>query len=146
MAMTVKAPFPRFWPIILLLSIFSWACTNQKSAEMERRKRPDQKTENGTLIVTAPIVSKRFVDKRGRPGDKTELYIQRSTQDYFIKFCESKISREELEEYLSTQTGLIQTATLEVAFRNGSWDSCDENEEVQSRIGEYAVIYRIIKK
>ena len=62
----------------------------------------------------------------------TDLYIERSVQDYFIKFCESKVSREELETHLSTKNTEIKVATLEVEFLDGSWDICDGNFEQQS--------------
>ena len=119
------------------------SCTGQKDSIMTN-KTPDVQTANGRQIISAPVVTKNFVKKNGEVTERTELYLQRSIQDYFIKFCESNITREVLEDHLSKIDGPIKTVTVEVEFREGAWDQCDEEQAVQSRIGEYAVIYRII--
>ena len=109
------------------------------------KKRMDQQTSGGRVIISAPIVKKSFVAKNGKVSDKTELYVQRSIQDYFIKFCESEISREELEAHVAGIDSFINAVKMEVEFRKGDWDVCDnEAVEVQSRTGEYVVIFRII--
>ncbi len=105
--------------------------------------KSDQKNGN-TQVVSAPVVEKAFVRKNGAPTDQVELYLQRSIQDYFIKFCESAVSREALEAHLQTIDSPIKSVTLEVEFKEGSWDICDENFEQQSRIGEYVIIHRIV--
>ena len=107
-------------------------------------KTPDIQSTNGGQIVSAPVVSKNFVMKNGEVTERTELYLQRSIQDYFIKFCESGITREQLEEHMSTIHSPIKSITVEVEFKEGAWDQCDENQPVQSRMGEYVVIHRII--
>ncbi|MBC8756458.1 hypothetical protein H2O64_17420 [Kordia sp. YSTF-M3] len=73
------------------------------------------------------------------------MYIRRSIQDYYIKFCESKISSEDLENYLSTMDTEIKVATLEVEFLDGYWDICDGDFEQQSRISSYVIIHRIVE-
>ena len=109
------------------------------------KKKPDQHTSEGRRIISAPIVEKPFFTKNGRLTDKTDLYVQRSIQDYFIKFCESEVSREELEAHFEGITSFVKTVKMEVEFRTGEWDVCEESSlEIQSRIGEYVVIYRII--
>lgn len=97
------------------------------------------------VIVTAPLVLKSFVKKNGELTDLKEWYIQRSIQDYFIKFCESKITRKELEDYLAQQGNPLNTAKLEIEFREGNWDICDDNELMQSRVGEYVIVHRIVQ-
>ena len=110
-----------------------------------RNKVPDSTTTNGRQIVSAPVVTKNFVKKNGEVTDHREYYLQRSIQDYFIKFCESDVSRDTLEEHLAQQDGNIKTVTVEVEFREGAWDQCDNQEMVQSRMGDYVVIYKILK-
>lgn len=66
-------------------------------------------------------------------------------QDYFIKFCESKVTAKELEDQLAKVEGFIKMLQLEVEFRKGHWDICDGNMMQQSRVGEYVVIHKIIK-
>lgn len=109
-----------------------------------KNKTPDESTGDGKYIVAAPIVSKSFVKKNGQPTGHSELYLQRSIQDYYIKFCESSVTRKELENYLDSLDELIKVAQLEVEFRDGYWDICDDNYMQQSRVGEYVVIHRII--
>lgn len=111
---------------------------------MKKNKVEDSSTGENKFILTAPIVSKSLFKKNGVPTGGKEWYLQRSIQDYYIKFCESNIQREELEQHLAKQTGLIQTLTLEVELREGHWDICDDNFMQQSRIGEYMIIHRII--
>ncbi|HOP64183.1 MAG TPA: hypothetical protein PK358_13890 [Spirochaetota bacterium] len=111
-----------------------------------KNKVNDITNEGGRVIITVPVITKSFISKSGRVTDIREYYIRRSIQDYFIKFCESGITSGELEEYLSTIEGAVRTATMEVEFRNGEWDRCEGDPEQQSRIGEYAVIHKIIKK
>ena len=101
--------------------------------------------QNTTSLVTAPIVEKAFVKKNGQPTELKEYYIQQSIQDYFIKFCESGITKEDLTNYLSKFDTKIPSATLEIEYREGSWDICNGNQEQQSRIGEYVIIHRIIE-
>lgn len=103
-------------------------------------------TSNEKHIISAPLVFKNFTRKDGKTTDIGEIYLRRSTKDFFIKFCESKISRNELEDQLSKIDGEIKVLTLEVEFFDGNWDICDENNLQQSRIGEYVIIHRIVNE
>ena len=128
--------------VILLLVGMSLSCSIRKEKEQSVYDTPNPVAHT---IITAPIVKKNFVNKAGRTTDHVEYYIQRSIQDYYIKFCESNVSIKELDEKLESTDGEIKALQLEVEFRNGEWDICDGNHEVQSRIGEYAVILKILK-
>ena len=108
-------------------------------------KTKDSSTGEEKYIISAPIVFKNFIKKNGVPTDRKEVYIRRSIQDYFIKFCESKVSQQDLENYLSKIDSEIKVATLEVEFLDGAWDICDDNFDQQSRMGEYVVIHRLIE-
>ena len=107
-------------------------------------KKRDQSTEDGKSIISAPVISKNFIKKTGEVSDQKELYIRRSIQDYYIKFCESEITREALEEHLAGMNGTFKVVSLEIEFREGVWDTCDEDLSQQSRMGQYVIIYRII--
>jgi len=122
-----------FFLIILLVS-----CASQKNVVEEKQENKSDSIE----LVSAPIVEKPFFNKAGKKMDFTEFYIQQSAQDYYIKFCESRVSREELETALSKIEGNIKTLTIEVTFKEGLWDSC-EDYEVQSRVGKYVVLHEI---
>ncbi len=127
-----------------ILCLCTIACTAQTKQPMKRNKTADTSSGDNKVIFSAPLVLKTFVKKNGERTDLKEWYIQRSIQDYFVKFCESEVSREELETYLSDPSNPLKVAKLEVEFRKGNWDICDDNELMQSRVGEYAIIHRII--
>ena len=89
----------------LLVSFFVlFACGTNET--VVRNKTPDKKNEEkGTYIISVPIVEKPMVIK-GEIQEITDLYIERSVQDYFIKFCESKVTREELERHFPVRIQL----------------------------------------
>lgn len=123
------------------------SCSSQKPTTMVKNKTKDVSTGDGKFIISAPIVLKNFVDTKAKITNQKDYYIERSIQDYFIKFCESEVTREELETYLATKDGIIiKAATLEIEYRDGEWDSCNDDAKEQSRTGPYVIIYRIIKE
>lgn len=128
--------------LFLIFIYFNSSCISQNVNTMKKNKVD----KNGKAIITAPVVVKNFIKKNGQPTGIKEFYVRRSVQDYFIKFCESNISKEDLEKHLEKSNDLIKTLTLEVEFEEGSWDICDGNYEQQSRIGKYIVIHRVIDK
>ena len=134
--------YPTLNFILLLLVGLSLSCSISKEKERSAYDAPNPVAHT---IITAPIVKKNFVNKAGKTTDHVEYYIRRSIQDYYIKFCESNVSIKELNEKLENIEGDIKTLQLEVEFRKGEWDICDGNHDIQSRIGEYAVILKILK-
>jgi len=137
----------KYTSILLLISLSLIISTcgspnNEKTNKMDINK--PTKTNNKQTL-TAPIVLKSFVTKNGETTTQKEYYLQASIQDYYIKFCESSISRDELEKHLDTINSLIKAVTLEVEYRKGFWDICDETKDIQSRTGDYVIIYKIIK-
>ena len=129
--------------LIILLLVSFISCLNGSKMD-HNMKTPDNKIGN-SLIISCPVVEKAFVKKNGQVTDHKEYYLQRSIQDYFIKFCESNITRKELEAHLQNIDSEIKTMKVEVEFREGEWDNCDEEHEVQSRRGEYAIIIKIVE-
>lgn len=123
-----------------------YACASTQDVTPVNNKTADVPTEDGRYIISAPIVSKNFVMKNGKATEHSEYYVQRSIQDYFIKFCEGNVTVAELEKHLKKQTGEIKSLTLEIEIKDGMWDSCDNENLVQSRTGPYIVIYRILEK
>jgi hypothetical protein len=112
---------------------------------MSKNKTKDISSSEGKHIISVPVVIKNFVKKNGEMTTHKEFYIRRSIQDYYIKFCESKISRDDLENHLATMDNEIKIVTLEVEFLDGYWDICDDDFEQQSRMGAYVIIHRIIE-
>lgn len=133
--------------LAVLMCLCTFSCTAQTKQPMKktRNKTADQSSGDKKVIISAPLVQKTFVKKNGERTDIKEWYIRRSIQDYFIKFCESEVSLEALENYLEETEDPLNVAKLEVEFKDGEWDICDEKEEMQSRIGQYVIIHRIIQ-
>ncbi len=138
--MKITNPKLGLWIVLFIVSLSMTFCTAKKKTPMSKI----DKTDAITTIVTAPIVSKTFVSKSGKSTSQKDLYLQASIQDYYIKFCESKITRKELENHLAAKDDFFKTATLEIEYRDGLWDSCNEENDQQSRSGKYVIIHRII--
>lgn len=124
--------------ILLVFLILLAGCGSTKTTTEGSQKATSYET------ITAPIVEKEFYNKAGKATGIMEYYVQRSVQDYYIKFCESEVDRKELEQALSKVEGPIQQLTLTIEILEGEWDSCDGNP-VQSRIGSYVVIKKIVE-
>ena len=90
-------------------------------------------------IITAgcQVVEKAFVNKVGKTTEFKELYLRCSIQDYYIKFCESKVSLKKMKKHIDK--GLTVTYEL----KEGEWDICEGDPEMQSRIGFYAIVIKI---
>lgn len=115
------------------------------SENMEVKKTMDTKLDNGHFIIDAEIVEKSYEFKNSKTTTQKELYVRRSVQDYYIKFCESEVTQTELAKEIILVDGIANSLKLEVEIKDGSWDQCNSEELVQSRTGSYMVIYKIIK-
>lgn len=119
---------------IMLLFLLMACKSNTTHQYTPNLKNPNAKH------TTCILVEKNFINKAGKMGDFTELYLQCSVQDYFIKICESDVSLDELKEYLN------QGITVDMEIREGMWDHCSDNLAYsQSRMGTYVVIKKIIE-
>jgi hypothetical protein len=132
----IKKTLPYFMiAIILMVS----SCKTKKETA----------SANNNMIISGQIVQKESMNKRGEGEGFYELYFRASVQDYFIKFCESKVKRKELEPYLAEDEirKMAEGITVEAKIvHNGNWDICDESMGIaQSRTGDYIVIYKIVK-
>ncbi len=87
---------------------------------------------------TCQLIQKPFIKKNNVETDIQEYYLRCSIQDYFIKLCESNVSKEDLDQYLN------KGISVEMDIVEGEWDSCPGDGEVQSRVGTYVVIKKII--
>ena len=122
------------------------AKTTETPPPMEtHNKTPDPKgITEGSQIISSEVVWKKRVIK-GEVQEEGDYYLVRSVQDYFIKFCEGEVTKEQLEEYMKKQKGMIQVLKAEVQFLDGEWDSCEEGEISASRTGPYVVLRRLIE-
>ncbi len=118
-----------------ILFIFILSCQEKLVTTTQSRvKDPNAK------YTTCVLVEKTFVNKGGKMGDFTELYLQCSIQDYFIKICAGEVTTKELRKHLN------QGITLDMEIRDGMWDHCSTDlAHAQSRMGTYVVIHKIIE-
>lgn len=108
------------------------ACETAKESTNSMQKKAQDPDK---FMLSGHIVQKDFIKKNGQSAGYTELYFSASVQDYFIKFCESKITKKDLEPFID------QVVTVHVEIQDGNWDICpDDPAEMQSRTGAYIII------
>lgn len=93
---------------------------------------------SGTVVVVAKVIEQKFVNKGGKEMGYSELYLKVKQHTYFIKWSESKVTSSEIEPYVNKKV------KLKIKIKEGLWDT--DNPEVQSRIGEYAIILKLLDK
>jgi len=127
--------------ILLFITLIS--CNTKKTITPGALKTEDKKNYNlksnaKPYIYNCQLIEKEFVNKGGKVTGIKELYLRCSVQDYFIKLCESNVSKKELTPYIN------KGINVEIEIKDGLWDHCSDNiAEVQSRMGEYIVIKSI---
>lgn len=121
--------------ILIYLFPLLFACasaTTQETTKIHEKKLGEPNT--------CQLIEKEFVNKGGKITEYKELYLRCSIQDYFIKLCESKVTKKELEKYLN------KGITIEMEIKEGMWDHCNDNPAyAQSRVGNYVIIKKIIE-
>jgi len=140
--------------LLLLLTTTLVICQASQDSfaqiEIHNKEAMDTNTPNNIMTVSGLIVKKEFIKKNRNSANFEQLYFRLSRGDFFIKFCESNVTQEELENHLN-QPNVPEvlgdkSVTLEVKIINGAWDICPgEFPEAQSRIGEYVIIHRIVR-
>lgn len=103
---------------------------------------------NKKTIVSAHIIEKDFLSKSQKRNLNIpkDYYLRiKNNEDYFIKFCSSTITKNELKALIKKHD--TKTFTLEVELLDGDWDICNPSLEniQQSRVGRYVIIHNIIK-
>ena len=123
--------------VISILSMFLGSCVETKDIVDQDTGTKMEVSNSGT--TTCQLIEKPFIIKNGVESDVMELYLRCSVQDYFIKLCESDVAAEELRKHLN------EGVTVEMEIKEGQWDKCKGDFEVQSRIGTYIIISAIVK-
>ena len=112
----------KFFPFLLVLFLLSPVLYAQEKQE----------------IATGTLITQSFVNKRGKVfSENQQIYFRTQDQTFFIKFSESKITYPELKKRLD------QPITLKIIKKEGLWDRDDQ--EFQSRSGEYIIVLEIMK-
>ena len=111
-------------------------CGAIKQSDMNK-----QPLENSNTL-TGQIVKKTHVNKACKTFYYYDLYLRCSVQDYFIKFCESSVTKAQIE---ALNLGEFGNISIEGEIKEGDLDICpNDSTDVQSRIGHYVVIYKIL--
>lgn len=123
--------------LVFFLSVILSCSTSNTKQLQKHNSMTTHQTLNGQ------IVKKEFVNKAGKSSGFYEYYLRCSIQDYFIKFCESDITKKDID---ALNLGEFDTITVDAEIINGDWDICpNDPQEMQSRIGNYVVIYDVLK-
>jgi len=122
--------FSKIFPILILFSLVSF-----KSIYSQKQKF----VYGEELILKGKIKEIPFVNKIGKEQPKfKELYFKFKGGQYFIKFTTQSVKKEEIKKYIN------KTIKIRGSLMKGFWDT--DNPEVQSRVGEYIIIYEIVEK
>lgn len=88
--------------------------------------------------ITGKVIEVPFVNKVGcRIVGLESLFLETSDKRYYIKFRAGTIPRKDLESLIG------ETINVEGTTHFGTWDSDDP--KVQSRVGDYIVIAKLLK-
>ena len=116
---------------------------NQHSMDIPKSEIYNKKADG---ILRGEIVLKAYENKNGKINREVqEYYLRCSADDYFIKFCECKVSKEDIIAYYHVQKQIYPIA-VKAKILTGEWDSCDTTERVQSRTGKYVQILEIVNE
>lgn len=100
-----------------------------------------QEKDPDVAYFSCQIIEKPFINKIGSASDRTELYLRCSMDDFFIKFCESDVTMDDIQKYVNAPI------MVDVEIKDGNWDICPEDPDyAQSRVGAYAVIHEILER
>jgi hypothetical protein len=97
-------------------------------------------------ILRCEIVMLPYTNKANKINDSIkDYYLRCSVEDYFIKFCECKISKEQILANYKTDK-ITNPIAVKANIVFGEWDNCDSTVITQSRVGNYVQILEIIKE
>jgi hypothetical protein len=120
----------------------------QKKSDLTQSEKMEvptmNKTSKGIDIISGEIVEKAIIHLNGEiDKNQKEYYIRCSVQDYFIKFCESELSKELLLKYFDPNK-LINPITFKGKIVHGLLDSCPDKPNAESRTGYYVQISSLV--
>ncbi|MBL4667816.1 MAG: hypothetical protein JKY30_00950 [Flavobacteriales bacterium] len=122
---------------LILFTLIFFACNNTKKTTPKTTSHT--KTIN-TKTTTCQLIEKEFTHKGGDLTEHKEFYLRCSIQDYFIKICESSITKEQLKPYIN------KGIEVKMEIKTGLLDHCEAIPEyAQSRTGTYVIITKIIE-
>jgi len=119
--------------------LFLLGCSNHKALTVKTNTNNNQ-SMNQTL--TGQIIKKELIKANGEKSGHFDLYLRCSIQDYFIKFCESSITKEDIE---ALNLGQFDAISVDAEIKHGEWDVCHGlgTDVIPTRIGNYVVIYKM---
>lgn len=132
--------------LVLLLFAIITACSSTKNQHSMYKSKAEIYNKKADGILRCEIILKAYENKNGKISREVqEYYLRCSADDYFIKFCECKVSKEDIIAHYHPQK-LINPIAVKAKILTGEWDSCDTTERVQSRTGKYVQILEIVNE
>ena len=132
--------------MVLLNLLISNACSvsyKNSNNNVVTKNKELLSSKNSLMTYSGQVVSKTTESKGSKNPNQGDYYFRLSTGDYFIKFCESDVTFDQIAPFIQTEFE-IKSVTLEIEMKDGEWDNCKEPGYVQSRIGPYLVINKIL--
>ena len=132
--------------MVLLNLLISNACSvSYKNSNNDAVSKDKEllSSKNSLRTYSGQVVSKISETKGSKNPNEGDLYFRLSTGDYFIKFCESDVTFDQIEPFIQKEFE-IKSVSLEIEFKEGEWDNCKEPGYVQSRTGPYVIIKKIL--
>ncbi len=81
---------------------------------------------------------------KAKATGKTDFFLRILTKDYFIKFCESKMTQTEFEQhFFKPDASNSMKFNLMYRIKEGLWDQCTDELQA-SRTGKYVSIEQIL--
>jgi hypothetical protein len=127
--------------ILVLIFLFNLVLLFSCSSTSKSKISTSNKMENSENVikVNGKIIKQNFTNKIGKENPEIwDLYLVYNDTIFFIKHSENSVKREELVNFIDKNI----ECTVEKSF--GLWDTDDP--EVQSRVGNYVIIYEIKNK
>ncbi len=130
------------WNLYFLIIIL-FGCTAQNKNQTINHYHNKPKNTSTMIELRCEIVKKAFVNQKGvTNNDIQEYYLRCSVDDYFIKFCECKVSKQDILAFYSDKR-FINPIKVNAELIDGEWDNC--NDEIKaSRTGRYVRIIEIL--
>lgn len=126
----MKIPLIFLFSLVLIPFI---SCTTGKNSNSDKQNM--ENTEK-TFWTDGKIIKQNFVNKIGVENpDIYDLYLELNDTLYFIKSTEKSVTTKILENYIDKKT------SCKIEKEYGLWDT--DNPNVQSRVGNYVIIYEI---
>lgn len=125
--------------VVFFVFIVLGSCSNTKgTADVLSGEIIDLKKDKAQItVIEAKLIRKKAYNKAGREMPYAgDFYLVYEGKEVFVKLMDSEVTSEDLEPLLDKKS------KFEIIESDGLWDT--DNPEVQSRVGPYLEIIKIL--